>query len=228
MSPGLTINVLRDSCKPYIHIHMTNLATRTSADLITEFAGGESSDVSMMIGIGLIKDSDGVFFEYLGEEQQPRALMLPSGKPLTRMANVRVAGVDIAEDVGEFNSTKLNLILETTAGSRVMLTSGLTTIWSQCVLTSLMGMLKQSLIEEVFQLDSWNGTAKMRPTFAAVRIKGQKISDQEMYELFAGARTNRDNDLKEQLARNCVTQLQAALGVVGVEVTVEATKTEEF
>ena len=210
------------------YIHMTNLATRTSVDLIGEFSGGTQSDVSMMIGVGLIKDSDGVFFEYLGEEQQPRALMLPSGKPLTRMANVRVAGIDIAEDVGEFNSTKLNLILETTAGSRVMLTSGLTTIWSQCVLTSLMGMLNQQLIEEFMQLDSWNGTAKMRPQFAAVRIKGQKISDQEMYELFADARTNKDNDLKQQLARNCVSQLQSALGVVPAEVTVEATKTVEF
>ena len=84
---------------------MTNLAVRTdNTALINEFAGGTSSDVSMMIGIGLVKDSEGVFFQYLGDEQQPSALMLPSGKPLTRMANIRLAGIDIAEEVGEFKS----------------------------------------------------------------------------------------------------------------------------
>ena len=198
---------------------MTNLAVRPeTAALVSEFAGGSSSDVSMMIGVGLVKDSEGVFFQYLGEEQQPAALMLPSGKPLTRMANVRLAGIDIAEDVGEFKSTKLNLILETTAGSRVMLTSGLTTIWSQCVLTSLMGLYNSYSTDEYFQLDSWKGTSKLRPCFAAVRVKGQKISDQETYDLLRDARSDRDNALVQQLCRNAVTQLQAAVGVEPVVV----------
>jgi hypothetical protein len=208
---------------------MTNLAVRPeTAALVSEFAGGSSSDVSMMIGVGLVKDSEGVFFQYLGEEQQPSALMLPSGKPLTRMANVRLAGVDIAEEVGEFKSTKLNLILETTAGSRVMLTSGLTTIWSQCVLTSLMGLYNSYSTDEYFQLDTWKGTSKLRPCFAAIRVKGQKISDQETYDLLRDARSDRDNALVQQLCRNAVTQLQAAVGVEPVEVAdvTEATKEE--
>ena len=206
---------------------MTNLANRPeTAALVSEFAGGSSSDVSMMIGVGLVKDSEGVFFQYLGEEQQPAALMLPSGKPLTRMANVRLAGIDIAEDVGEFKSTKLNLILETTAGSRVMLTSGLTTIWSQCVLTSLMGLYQSYSTDEYFQLDSWKGTSKLRPCFAAVRVKGQKISDQETYDLLRDARSDRDNALVQQLCRNAVTQLQAAVGVEPV--VVEEVSKEEI
>lgn len=204
---------------------MTNLAVRPeTAALVSEFAGGSSSDVSMMIGVGLVKDSEGVFFQYLGEEQQPSALMLPSGKPLTRMANVRLAGVDIAEEVGEFKSTKLNLILETTAGSRVMLTSGLTTIWSQCVLTSLMGLYNSYSTDEYFQLDTWKGTSKLRPCFAAIRVKGQKISDQETYDLLRDARSDRDNALVQQLCRNAVTQLQAA---VGVEPVVVVNETEQ-
>ena len=206
---------------------MTNLAVRPeTAALVSEFAGGSSSDVSMMIGVGLVKDSEGVFFQYLGEEQQPAALMLPSGKPLTRMANVRLAGIDIAEDVGEFKSTKLNLILETTAGSRVMLTSGLTTIWSQCVLTSLMGLYQSYSTDEYFQLDSWKGTSKLRPCFAAVRVKGQKISDQETYDLLRDARSDRDNALVQQLCRNAVAQLQAAVGVEPV--VVEEVSKEEI
>lgn len=198
---------------------MTNLAVRTdNTALINEFAGGTSSDVSMMIGIGLVKDSEGVFFQYLGDEQQPSALMLPSGKPLTRMANIRLAGIDIAEDVGEFKSTKLNLILETTSGSRVMLTSGLATIWSQCVLTSLMGLYNSYSTDEFFQLDSWKGTSKLKPCFAAIRIKGNKISDQETYDLLRDARSDRDNALVQQLCRNAVTQLQAAIGIEPVVV----------
>ena len=73
------------------------------SNLISEFSGGSASDIEMMIGIGLVKDSDAVFFQYMGEEQQPQALMLPSGRPLTRLANVRLHSIDIAENVGEFN-----------------------------------------------------------------------------------------------------------------------------
>ena len=206
---------------------MTNLAQRTdNTALLAEFAGGSSTDVAMMIGVGLVKDSEGVFFQYLGEDQQPSALMLPSGKPLTRMANVRLAGVDIAEDIGEFKATKLNIILETTSGSKVMLTSGLTTIWSQCVLTSLMGLFQSYSTDEFFQLDTWKGTSKLRPCFAAIRIKGQKISDQETYDLLRDARSDRDNAMVQQLCRNAVAQLQAAIGVEPVDVN-DVTDTEK-
>lgn len=214
---------------------MTNLATRTdSASIINEFVGGSSTEqqYDMLIGVGLLKDSDGVFFQYMGDDQQPKALMLPSGRPLTRIANVRVAGVDIATDVGEFNSTKLNLILQTTSGSLVMLTSGLTTMWSQSVLSALVGMLNQDLLSEFIQLDSWHGTSKLRPQFAAVRVKGQKISDDEMYEFFREARTNKDNEQKTTLATNCVNMLRQALDVEPVSVELEAaepsTTTSEF
>ena len=64
--------------------HMTTL-TNPSAALVSEFCGGTSStmDVAMMIGVGLVKDSDAVFFQYLGEDQKPRALTIPtSGKPV--------------------------------------------------------------------------------------------------------------------------------------------------
>ena len=37
---------------------------RTTADITAEFIGGEQSDVSMMVGIGIVKDSDAVFFQY--------------------------------------------------------------------------------------------------------------------------------------------------------------------
>ena len=208
----------------------------TSVDntaLLAEFSGGSSTDVSMMIGIGLVKDSEAVFFQYLGDEQTPSALMLPSGRPLTRLANVTLAGIDIADDIGEFKSTKLNLFLQSTQGRVVMLTSGLTTIWSQCVLTSLMGLYHSYDLNTAFQLDSWKGSSKMRPCFGAIRIGQQKVSDQELYDLLTNARGDRDSVKVEQLCRNAVQMLRSGLGVtepvdVQVETTVDPEAAELF
>ena len=197
----------------------------TSVDnsaLLAEFSGGTSTDVSMMIGIGLVKDSEAVFFQYLGDEQTPSALMMPSGRPLTRLANVTLAGIDVADDIGEFKSTKLNLFLQSSQGRVVMLTSGLTTIWSQCVLNALMGLYNSYDLNTPFQLDSWKGTSKMRPCFAAVRIGQQKVSDQELYDLLTDARADRDSVKVEQLCRNAVSTIRAGLGVTEpVDVKVE-------
>jgi len=192
---------------------MTTLATVDNTAIISEFAGGNTSDVSMMIGIGLVKDSEAVFFQYLGEEQTPSALMMPSGRPLTRLANVTLAGVEIATNVGEFNSTKLNLYLQSSAGRTVMLTSGLTTIWSQCILNALMGLYNSYDLTTPFQLDSWKGTSKMKPCFGSIRIDGNKISDNELYEMLADARGDKDYTKVEQLLTNAVTMLKKGLGV---------------
>ena len=196
-----------------------------NAAVLADFSGGTQSDIAMMIGVGLVKDSEAVFFQYVGDLGTPEALMLPSGKPLTRLANVRLSGIDIAEDIGEFKSTKINLFFESNQGRIVMLTAGLTTIWTQCVLTSLMGMLKD-LSTTSFSLDSWKGTSKMRPCFAAIRVGQTKVSDQEMYDLLTEARGNRDSAMTQQLCRNAVAQIQSAIGVQPADVVVEETKTE--
>ena len=198
----------------------TAITTTDNAAILSDFSGGSQSDIAMMIGVGLVKDSEAVFFQYLGDEKTPGALMLPSGKPLTRLANVRLSGIDIAEDIGEFKSTKINLFLESNQGRIVMLTAGLTTIWTQCVLTSLMGML-DDLSTTSFQLDSWKGTSKMRPCFAAIRVGQAKVSDQEMYDLLAEARSDRNSAATQQLCRNAVAQIQKAINVEPAEVTIE-------
>lgn len=201
------------------------LSTDNSA-VLAEFAGGQTTDVAMMIGIGLFKDSDAVFFQYLGEEQQPSALMMPSGKPLTRLSNIKLVGIDIAEGIGEFKSTKLNLFLESNQGRIIMLTSGLTTIWSQCVITALMGMFNSYNLETPFVLDSWKGDSKMRPCFAAVRIGQNKISDQMLYDQLAEARSDRDKVKQEQIMRDSIEILNHAVKPQAAEITV-VTTTEE-
>lgn len=209
----------------------TSAITVNNSSVLSEFTGGQASDIAMMIGIGLVKDSDAVFFQYLGEEQTPSALTLPSGKPLTRLANVRLADISVADGIGEFNSTKLNIVLESSAGKQILLTSGLTTIWSQCVITSLMGMFNAYSIDQSFDLDTWKGTSKMRPCFAAMRCGGVKVSDQMMYDQLRDLRADRATDKLITVMRDAVEILHQAASPLPVDVAIvetEETNTEEF
>ena len=94
----------------------TSIVSMPSND-VSDFTGGAESDVAMMIGIGLVKDSPAVFFQYLGDEQTPCGLTMPSGKPVTSLKNITLSGISIAENVGEFNSTKLNGVSHQQPGS---------------------------------------------------------------------------------------------------------------
>lgn len=194
---------------------------------VSDLIGGAESDVSMMIGIGLVKDSPAVFFQYLGDEQTPSGLTMPSGKPVTSLKNVTLSGISIAEDVGEFKSTKLNIFLTSNQGRTVMLTSGLTTIWSQCVLGGLIGMFATYDLSRPFNLDSWYGTSKLRPVFAAIKMNGTKVSDNEMYTKLADARSDRDKALVERIMRDAVDVLRGALGVELADVVVDSEPSTE-
>jgi len=190
---------------------MTILQDNTAivSDLI---AGGQQSDVSMMIGVGVNKDSDAVFFMYRGDDQEPVALTIPtSGKPLTRLGNVKVTGINIAEDIGSFKSTKLNLFLTTNTGTVILVTSGLTTLWSQCVLTGLMGAFNTGNLEFALTLDTWKGNSKMKPCFAAIRSGDLKMSDTDLYEQLKEARSDRDNKKVETILRDCVSILSHSI-----------------
>ena len=208
---------------------MTTVTPDVASSIVAELGGQTASSVELMIGVGLVKDSDAVFFQYLGEEQTPRALTLPSGKPCTRMANVRLSGINVAEEVGEFNSTKMNLFLTTTAGREIMLTSGLTTIWSQCVITSLMGLFNSYNVDEPFTLDTWKGTSKMRPCFAAVRQGGIKVTDNMMYNQLRDLRADGAKDKVVAVMRDAIDILNQTVTGGNVDeaiVTVEETVKE--
>jgi len=198
----------------------STLATTDNTAILAEFTGGSTTDVAMMIGIGLVKDSDAVFFRYLGEEQPAQALSYPSGKPVTSMRNVRLNGIEVVDDIGEFKSTKLNLFLESSAGTIVMLTAGLQTIWSQCVVTALMGLVGNGKLDDAFTLDTWKGTSKMRPCFAAIRCDDVRMTDQMTYDLLSDARSD-GNKLKTiAIMRDSVSNIKGALTGGPVEETV--------
>jgi hypothetical protein len=194
--------------------------------LVADVTSGDVS-VDFMFGIGLVKDSEAVFFQYVGESATPQALVQANGKPVTRIGNVYLTGLSIVENFGEFNQTKLNVYLKTQQGASVMLTSGLTTIWSQCLLTSLQGLVNDNAVDSLISVDSWKGTAKMRPCFAAIRNDQNKVTCDDTYALFSEARANRDAQAKETIARNVVANVQAHLDGEVQDVTV-AQPAEEF
>jgi hypothetical protein len=192
-------------------VSTSSLSAPTTSDLVAEFAGGAASDVAMMIGIGLVKDTDAVFFQYQGEGVEPLALLQNSGRPLTSLKNVTLSGISVADDIGEFNATKLNVILQSSKGVSVMVTSGLTTIWSQCVLNGLMSLFNGGDLTCPFNLDTWKGTSKMKPCFAAVKVNNVAMKDNELYQLLADARSDGNKQMLEQICRNAATQLSNGL-----------------
>ncbi len=191
-----------------------------STELVSEL-GGSSADVSMMIGVGLVKDSDAVYFQYMGDDRKS-ALVKPSGNPLTRIGDVKLTGISIAEDVGEYKSTKLNLFLTTPqTGTTVMLTAGLITIWSQCILTGLMDVFAKGQLTMSLTFDTWKGNSKMKPCFAAVRIGSQKMSDNGMYEALREARSDKDEIRQEELCRDAVAVIAHTINPQEAEVVIE-------
>ena len=71
---------------------MTMLA-ESSAIVAELVSGGEAPEINMMIGVGVVKESEAVLFHYVGNEEPPQALMHPrTGNPLTRLSNVKLVG----------------------------------------------------------------------------------------------------------------------------------------
>ena len=187
--------------------------TADTASLVAELGGQATQSVDYMIGIGLVKDSDAVYFQYVGDEQKT-ALMEPSGKPVYRIGNVFLTGLTIIDDVyadAGFSGSKLNVFLQTQNGVSVMLTSGLSTIWSQCLMTSLMGLYRTGALGHLISIDTWKGTSKMRPCFAAVRDGAAKVTDNDTYQALTDARADRDKVKTDAIMRDAVEVINAVL-----------------
>lgn len=188
---------------------MTIISTASNTnvtDVLAELLTQEQPKVDMMIGIGVDKTSDHVYFQYVGDQQTPTALSYASGKPLTRIPNVVLTGVSVSDPIGDFNMVKLNAFFST-GSSTLMLTSGLTTIWSQCLITGLMGVLNDGDLDAPLSVDTWKGNSKLRPCFSAVRQGAEKLSDDDTYELLSTARTDRNKEQTETIMRNCIAML---------------------
>ena len=184
-----------------------------TAAIVAEFGGSSQQSVDIMIGVGVVKDSEAVFFQYVGDDQTS-ALVQPSGKPVTRIGNVQLTGLSIADDVyaeAGFKGDKLNVFLTTQQGRTVMLTSGLTTIWSQCLITSLQGLAEEGCLDHIIAIDTWKGNSKMKPCFAAVRDGARKVSSNELYQALADARSDRDREKTEKLMRDAIEVINAGL-----------------
>ena len=212
---------------------MTIVSTANTTDnsaLLAEFTGGSSAQVDIMIGVGLVKDSEAVFFQYKGDDTSA-ALVRDNGKPVTRIGPVRLTGITIVDDVYKetgFSGSKLNVFVETASGRTVMITSGLTTIWSQCLITGLVGLADTQQLDSLIAIDSWKGNSKMRPCFACVRNNGIKVTSDEVYEMLGEARGNRDRAATEQIMRDAIAVLSEQLTGVPVEITDVTEKQGDF
>lgn len=198
--------------------------TVDSAALVAEFGGSSSTNVDVMIGVGLVKDSEAVFFQYIGDDNK-QALMQPNGKPVTSIHPVTVTGIAVTEPLGEFNQVKLNLFLRTQGGTNVMLTSGLNTMWSQCITTCLMGLYSQNSLNSLIKLDTYKGKSSKGACFASMYNNGNKVTSDAMYQDLAEARQSRNYGEVERLQRQAVEVLSAAFNETAVqpaEVVVEA------
>ena len=200
---------------------MTITPTSNAVNALVEELSSNDSTVDFMFGVGLVKDSEAVFFQYVGESATPQALVQANGKPVTRIGNVFLTNISIVENFGDFNQTKLNVFLKTQQGASVMLTSGLTTIWSQCLLTSLQGLVNDDALSSLISIDSWKGTSQLRPCFAAIRNGQTKVTCNDTYSLFCEARGNRDAAAKETIARNVVANVQNLLDNEVQEVVID-------
>ena len=197
------------------------LTTSTSA-IVSEFCGGSSSNVAMFIGIGLVKDSDAVFFHYKNEGEQPVALLAPSGKHLSTLANVTLVDVSIYEPGDEYNTLKVNITLESSSGTQVMVTSGLTTFWSQSVVGGLLAMLKGGDITCPFNLDTWRGSkGKIKPCFGAVKINRESMRNDDIYNALLDARADGNKQRVETIMRDAVDVLSTALKVTPAVVSLD-------
>ena len=204
------------------------LSTSTSAStsaILSEFSGGSSSNVAMFIGIGLVKDSEAVFFQYQNESDQHVPLLEPfSGKPLSTLANVTLVDVSIYEPGDEYNTLKVNITLESSAGTQVLVTSGLLTYWSQSVIGGLLAMLKGGDLTCPFNLDTWRGNqGKIRPCFGGVKINGQMMRNDEIYKALTDARADGNKQRVETIMRDAVDVLNTALNVTPAVVTLDET-----
>jgi len=202
------------------------------ADLVS---GGEAPEINMMIGIGVVKESEAVLFHYIGNDEKPAALMTKAGKPMTRLGNVKLVDIAIVTGIGTENATKLNVILESNHGNRILVTSGIQTWWTTCVIAGLFGLLQNGLIDTPFNLDSYRGNIGRKPIFASIR-SGQVYSDQDLYAILKSDRKDKAWDSYESNVSSVVETLKKALNttldsdtsVEAVEVQVEETVGGDF
>jgi len=177
----------------------------------------------MTIGIGLVKDSDSVFFRYADEAgEQPIALLTATGRPLTTLGNVQLVDVSLYEPGDEYNTLKVNITLESSSGTQVMVTSGLTTFWSQSVIGGLLEMLKGGDLTCPFNLDTWRGNqGRIRPCFGGVKINGQLVRNDELYKALVDARADGNKQRVETIMRDAVDVLSSALKVTPAVVSLD-------
>lgn len=191
--------------------------------ILTEFTGGSVApvDYDLLIGVGVMKESDAVFFRY--EDSKPIALVnQANGKPLQTFKDVVCYGIEVVHHIGTFKASKLNLKLRSPGGSKLCFTSGVETMWSQAVVTALMGIMGSTMYDFNTPFTFWSkrGDQGMRPSFANIYLDGERVSDNHMYEQLRDLRSDRDKEGIIKSVTDAVEILSAEISGVPTEVIV--------
>lgn len=168
-----------------------------------------------------MKESDAVFFFY--KDSKPIALLnQANGKPLQSFKNVVCYGIEIVHDIGTFKASKLNLKLRAPNGIKLCFTSGVETMWSQAVVTALMGIMGSGMYDFNTPFTFWSkrGDQGMRPSFANIYLDGERVSDTHMYEQLRDLRSDRDKEGIIASVTDAVQILSAEISGVPTEVAV--------
>ena len=67
----------------------------------------------------------------------------------------------------------------------------------------------------------------MKPCFAAIRVEGNKVSDQMFYDQLADARADRDQAKVKAIMTDSVEMLKVAVSGVPADIVVEETTSEK-
>ncbi len=191
--------------------------------ILTEFTGGSVApvDYDLLIGVGVMKESDAVFFRY--EDSKPIPLVnQANGKPLQTFKDVVCYGIEVVHDIGTFKASKLNLKLRSPVGSKLCFTSGVETMWSQAVVTALMGIMGSTMYDFNTPFTFWSkrGDQGMRPSFANIYLDDERVSDNHMYEQLRDLRSDKDKEGIIKSVTDAVEILSAEISGVPTEVTV--------
>ena len=191
--------------------------------ILTEFTGGSVApvDYDLLIAVGVMKESDAVFFRY--EDSKPIPLVnQANGKPLQTFKDVVCYGIEVVHDIGTFKASKLNLKLRSPVGSKLCFTSGVETMWSQAVVTALMGIMGSTMYDFNTPFTFWSkrGDQGMRPSFANIYLDGERVSDTQMYEQLHDLRSDKDKEGIIRSVTDAVEILSAEISGVPTEVTV--------
>tara|TARA_R100001082_G_scaffold308_1_gene153 strand:+ start:11825 stop:12544 length:720 start_codon:yes stop_codon:yes gene_type:complete len=184
-------------------------ATSSCDSVFAEFIDQENNQTyGPLIGIGLKgPNNPGIYFEYCGETQR-KALLNSDGTPIKILSNVRLVDLDVKRNIGDNNSTKLNVTLSPPSKNIFTLTTTLTSYWSIYAIAAFTALLDEGCLDCPIQLSSFRGTSKYKPMFASIKLGNKVMKDEYLIKLFKDMKQAGEIDKCEEMLADQVNMIR--------------------